>query len=292
MIKNRMLWLVASLLAVCCNLRAQNDVPLDDNAMYFDIDDLPNAVAWLPEPPDTTSTAFVYDITQYMWGKEQRLNQERAQQAVENAVMEIGEMAEQFSVPFGMEITEEKTPAIYKVLYRGVLTVRRCATKPKSEYMRQRPYARFHEPTLVPEDEETLRLNGSYPSGHTVRGWAMALLLCEINPSAQDALLKLGYEWGQSRVIAGYHWQSDVDAARMVAAAGYARLHTHAEFLADIAAARAEYAALTGGVSAAPSLTASAAEPSAAIYDMQGKQLSGQPRTGVYIQGGKKVMTR
>ena len=72
----------------------------------------------------------------------------------------------------------------------------------------------------------------------------MALLLCEINPEAQDDILAFGYEWGQSRVIAGYHWQSDVDASRLVAAAGYARLHTNAQFLADMAAARAEYAAL------------------------------------------------
>ncbi len=44
--------------------------------------------------PDTTSTKFVYDITQYMWGKEQRLNKERAQQAIDNAVEDIYEMLE------------------------------------------------------------------------------------------------------------------------------------------------------------------------------------------------------
>lgn len=82
---------------------------------------------------------------------------------------------------------------------------------------------------------------GSYPSGHTVRGWGMALLLCEINPAAQDELFKLGYEWGQSRVIAGFHWQSDVDASRMLAAACYARLHTCKEFLDDMSAAKKEF---------------------------------------------------
>ena len=80
----------------------------------------------------------------------------------------------------------------------------------------------------------------------------MALLLCEINPAAQDEILKLGYEWGQSRVRSGYHWQSDVDASRLVAAAGYARLHTNAEFLADIAAARAEYARKSAQKTTAP----------------------------------------
>jgi len=54
--------------------------------------------------------------------------------------------------------------------------------------------------------------------------------------------LALGYQWGQSRVIAGYHWQSDIDAGRLLASAGYARLHTNEQFLADMAAARAEFA--------------------------------------------------
>ena len=238
--------MTAAIAFAAMNAQAQGDIDLDNEAMYFDIDDMPNAVVWLPAPPDTTSTQFVYDITQYLWGKTQRLDSARAQQAIDNAVEEIPEMLEQFSLPFGMELSKEKTPAIYHVIYRGVLTARLAATKPKTEYQRKRPYSRFCEPTLLPEGEERLRLNGSYPSGHTVRGWAMALLLCEINPDAQDDLLTLGYEWGQSRVIAGYHWQSDVDASRMVAAASYARLHTNAEFLADMAAARAEYAALTG----------------------------------------------
>ena len=286
----RILCLTATILAFSGIIKAQGDIPLDEQAMYFDIDEMPNAVVWLPAPPDTTSTQFVYDITQYMWGKTQRLDSARAQQAIDNAVEEIDEMAEQFSIPFGMEISKENTPAIFKVLYRGVLTARLCATKPKIEYNRKRPFCRFNEPTLLPEGEERLRNNGSYPSGHTVRGWTMALLLCEINPEAQDNLLKLGYEWGQSRVIVGYHWQSDVDASRLVAAAGYARLHTNAEFLADIAAARQEFAQLKSGQAAVPSVTTPSGSRSAAIYNIQGQQLNGRPDNGIYIQEGKKIV--
>ncbi|MBR6437644.1 MAG: phosphatase PAP2 family protein [Bacteroidales bacterium] len=146
-----------------------------------------------------------------------------------------------FSEAFGFEISEEKTPAIYKVVYRGVETIRLSATEPKATYMRTRPYVYFNEPTLVPQDEEELRTNGSYPSGHTIKAWGMALVLCEINPDAQDALYKLGYEWGQSRVIAGFHWQSDVDASRLLAAACYSRLHTCKAFLDDMKAAQKEF---------------------------------------------------
>lgn len=187
-----------------------------------------------------------------------------------------------------MELSKENTPAIYHALYRGVLTVRLAASKPKIEYMRKRPYTRFSEPTLLPEGEERLRLNGSYPSGHTVRGWAMALLLCEINPAAQDEILKLGYEWGQSRVIAGYHWQSDVDASRLVAAAGFARLHTNAEFLADIAAARAEFAEKSGQETATPAVNAMQ-QSSARIYHIDGTPASDTMRDVVIEENQKKI---
>ena len=209
--------------------------------LYLTADEVPDAVFWLPAPAAPGSSQFMYDISQYYWGKQQRLDTLRAKKAIREAAYTVADMAEQFSEAFGMEISEQGTPAIYKVVNRSVLTIRLGATKPKVTYMRLRPYVYFHEPTLVPEEEETLRTEGSYPSGHTVRGWGMALLLCEINPDAQDVLFKLGYEWGQSRVIAGYHWQSDVDASRMLAAACYARLHTCQEFLDDMAAAKQEF---------------------------------------------------
>lgn len=288
--KRKILLLTVAAAMATLGAQAQTDITLDDEAMYFDSDELPNAVKWLPAPPEPNSTQFAYDLTQYMWGKGERLNEERAQQAIDHGVTDISDMAKQFSVPFGMEISQEKTPCIFHVLYRGVLTVRLCATKPKTAITRLRPYVRYNEPTLIPDDEETLRENGSYPSGHSIRGWAMTLLLCEINPAAQDDILALGYQWGQSRAIAGYHWQSDIDAGRLLASAGYARLHTHEQFLADMAAARAEFAQLTGQSTGVRSAKAAAPAPSAAIYNLAGEQLNNEPHTGVYIQSGKKYV--
>ena len=74
--------------------------------------------------------------------------------------------------------------------------------------------------------------------------WGMALVLAELNPERQDTLLKAGYEWGQSRVIAGYHWQSDVDASNLLSSAVFARLQSCPEYQQDVAAAREELAAL------------------------------------------------
>lgn len=68
----------------------------------------------------------------------------------------------------------------------------------------------------------------------------MALVLSELSPERQGAILKRGYEIGQSRVICGVHWQSDVDAGRMAAAATVVQLHNSAAFRELLDKAREE----------------------------------------------------
>ena len=232
------------LITVFAAVIAAVNVNAQFRSTYFTADEMPNGVVFLPSPPDTTSILFISDYAQYMWGKTIR-NTERGQEAIDHVVTSVSEMAALFSKPFGMTISRETTPAIYKMLLKAIPTLRLSAVHPKETYMRKRPYVRMNETTPVPQEEEELRNSGSYPSGHTIRGWGMALLLAEINPAAQDALLKLGYEWGESRVILGYHWQTDIDAAITLASASYARLHTSQEFLDDMAKAREEYARLS-----------------------------------------------
>ena len=51
--------------------------------------------------------------------------------------------------------------------------------------------------------------------------------------------------YGDSRVIVGAHWQSDVDAGRLAGSAAVVTLHTCPEFLEQLAKARAEFQRLT-----------------------------------------------
>jgi len=216
-----------------------------DAKPYVKADALPNALNFYPAPPETTSVQFMYDISQYMWGKSMRADSARAALAIAQAATSLDHLVRMFSEPFGMEISAQKTPAIMNVIERGIATLRQVGRVPKKHYMRRRPFDRFNEPTLVPKDEESLRKNGSYPSGHTILAWSMALLLTEVNPTSQDALLKYAYEWGQSRVIAGFHWQSDVDASKILVSAAFASLHNDETFLADMKKARAEFKKLS-----------------------------------------------
>lgn len=226
-------------------LTGQAQIQMQWGEAYFSAEELPNAAVWLPAPPDTLGPHFAYDITQYIWGKSMR-DTERGKDAVDHDVVKAEDMAVYFSKPFGMTISKEATPAIFKLVERSIITFRLSVVKPKEAYQRRRPFARFNESTPLPQHEKREFNSGSYPSGHAIRSFGLALVLSEINPECQDSLLKLGYEWGLSRVIVGYHWQSDVDASYLMAAGVFARLHTSPLYMADLAVAREEFLRLSG----------------------------------------------
>ena len=213
---------------------------------YFTTSEMPDLLKWLPAPPDTAGTRFVYDITQYMWGKAQRQDPERAAIAIRDAEYGINCIVREFSEPFGLQISEAGTPEIYKLLREATATCDSICTYPKAYYKRKRPFVRFREGTLTPASEPGLSRNGSYPSGHTILGWSAALLLTEINPDRADTLLARGLMYGESRVIVGAHWQSDVDASRLAADIGCAYLRSSREFLFQMARAKEEFARVYG----------------------------------------------
>ena len=207
---------------------------------YFTSPEMPNALYYLPAPPQANEMRFAYDTAQYNWGKRMRPTP-RGEKARLDAEFSVDRIAVIFSPVIGIEISEKNTPQIWKLLTDATLTAGFACDSAKIKYMRKRPYMIFHEPTLVPADEEVLSHNGSYPSGHTTLGWVSALILCEIDPANQNAILKEGFEYGQSRVIAGFHWQSDVDAARLVASAAFAKLHTSKAYRHQLRKAQKEY---------------------------------------------------
>lgn len=207
---------------------------------YLTIDQVANSKDLLPPPPDTASARFAYDVEQYEWGKSLR-DTPRGDLAADDAELGDVGLTAAFSEAFGIDINPENTPQVYKLITgmredAGDLATRHA----KNYYMRTRPYIFFGEDTCVPDAQAGLAGNGSYPSGHTAKAWATALILAELNPARQDAILKRGFEMGQSRVICGYHFQSDVDAGRVVGAAVVARLHADDAFNRQLAKAKKE----------------------------------------------------
>lgn len=220
------------------------DVRTNPDLYFLQADEVANSLELLPAPPQPGSILWMNDEAQYQWGKLQR-NTPRGDQAAADARVGGDGVPNAFSEAFGIKISKETTPEIYKLVLGMREDAGDLATRAaKNYYMRVRPFAFYHETTCNPEQQQELSTNGSYPSGHTAIGWATALVLSEINIDRQNEILKRGYEMGQSRVICGYHFQSDVDAARLVSSAVVARLHANKNFMAQLEKAKAEFARL------------------------------------------------
>ncbi|CAI0921131.1 Major phosphate-irrepressible acid phosphatase precursor [Serratia entomophila] len=223
---------------------AAKDVTTQPEVYFLQESQSIDSLALLPPPPAMDSIDFLNDKAQYDAGKIVR-NTARGKQAYDDAHVAGDGVATAFSNAFGVEITQQKAPELFKLVMKMREDAGDLATRSaKNHYMRIRPFAFYNESTCRPDEESTLSKNGSYPSGHTTIGWATALVLAEINPARQGEILQRGYDMGQSRVICGYHWQSDVTAARMVASAIVARLHAEPAFIAQLQKAKDEFGSL------------------------------------------------
>ena len=261
---------------------------------YFTKAELPDMTKILPPFPAFESARFVADQSQHLWGKLMRQDEQRAAQAQNDAVYSMQTAIDAYSPLFGLEITKEGTPEIYSILQDVCASCDSIYSDAKAAFDRQRPYAYYDEGTLIPEKEEKHRYEGSYPSGHTVFFWTSALLLSDISQTkeAMEALLSRGYEFGQSRVIAGYHWQSDVDAGRMAGSVLYQLIRNHERFIGQLARARAEFKEKTGGSTVVQAVTRAVQQnESARVYQLDGTSATASTR-GIVIEGSRKVVRK
>ena len=277
--------LLLALVAIVGSLtmNAQNEVQ-----PYFTVDQLPDLIKCLPAPPAFDSPEFANDMMRFAWGKQQRLNPERAEIAKRDAVWSYEALLAEFDVPFGLHMSPEDTPEIWKLMVTSMTTTDAMRVAPKAFYHRQRPFERFQDKMLTDEEAE-LTGEGSYLSGHTMRGWTAALLLAEVNPAAADTIFARGWMYGESRVIVGAHWQSDVDASRVAASIAVCALHGSPEFREQMAKAQAEYLEKTGQQSYVEEVIPTSPVTDGHAYRIDGVQATDETR-GIVIQNGKKML--
>lgn len=146
-----------------------------------------------------------------------------------------------FAPVLGERFTEANYPLTDAALERVLAPLGAAIGVAKSRYDRERPFEVDNAVTPCVEATDRLRASGSYPSGHAAFGWAWGLVLAELDPAHADAILARAREYGDSRVVCGLHYPSDVEAGRIIAAAALARLHAEREFRAALDAARAEF---------------------------------------------------
>lgn len=142
----------------------------------------------------------------------------------------------------GAEFTEARLPHTAAALRAARAAFGPPINAAKAAQMRERPFVADPGLARCDRPDAELAANSSFPSGHGGAGWAWGLLLAELIPSRADALLRRGRDFGESRVICGFHFPSDIEASRLIASAALARLHGEAPFRRDMEAARRELA--------------------------------------------------
>lgn len=208
---------------------------------YLERKQLPDSLALLPPPPAPGSAQQAADLDTYRRTRAMG-DTPRWALAIKDADQKFPAAASTFACALQIPISQEGTPNLNMLLRRTVTDASFATSAAKDKYQRQRPFVGEKEGSCTPGEEAMLARDGSYPSGTAALGWAWALLLVQAAPQRTDAILQRGFAYGQSRVICGVHWQSDVDAGRLVGAATVARLQADPTFMAQVALARDEIA--------------------------------------------------
>lgn len=206
---------------------------------YLTPADLPLRLALLGAPPKPDSAALARDEEARQAALALR-GTAREKLAATDAELSFPGPANTFSCAMGTQISEKTTPHLYTLMQRTLTDAGGSTYAGKNAYNRTRPFVVHDEGTCRKDMEPLLRTDGSWPSGHSAAGWAWGLILAEVNPARATELMTRGLAYGQSRVICNAHWQSDVDAGRIMGAATVASLHSNPAFLKDLAAAKEE----------------------------------------------------
>lgn len=204
----------------------------------------PQAELYLPGyPAFEDSEAFFNDSVIYQRSKVLR-DTPRGELAIADVSTSLEYYLARFGNEMGVILSRESTPAIAEYVETTFMFARSGISNAKNAYHRLRPYRHFGEPSGVPGVDMGFDAYQSYPSGHSVRGWAIALALSAIDEADQYRIIKTGYELGESRVIVGYHYESDVMAARLAASVAFARLASDRYYIKLMRRAQEELASL------------------------------------------------
>jgi acid phosphatase (class A) len=137
----------------------------------------------------------------------------------------------------GQDFTAQKLP-LTADLSRHIHNDESVVTKPlKTIYARSRPFQ--SDNTLKPVCTLTDEPN-SYPSGHTVSGYLMALTLVQMLPEKQAQIMKRADDYANNRIVCGVHYPSDIEAGRNTAYVMFGYMLANPQFQRELSVAREE----------------------------------------------------
>ena len=217
---------------------------------YLSPEHVPDAAPMLGPPPTAGSGTETGDVDTFLATRKLK-GGERWALATRDAVFGADALLQDFSCALGVQLTAANAPTLQHLLSRVVTDSGKVMGHAKSVYRRPRPFVDHPGAICVAKDAE-LAGSWSYPSGHSTYSWTVALILAEAAPDRATEILARARTYGESRVVCGVHYTSDVEAGRVAASAVFSALQAEPAFQRDLKAVRSELASLQATGGAAP----------------------------------------
>ena len=184
----------------------------------------------LAPPPDFNSDQQARDLADVIEAQRVRTAQQ-AERAVADDDLSIFRIAGEV---LGPNFTENNLPKMTNFVRRFATDVRTLYFAANGFWHRPRPFRVSPEVRAIGHRPES----GSYPSGHAIRGYLVAIILSNMVPEKREALFARGREYGMSRVVAGVHFPTDMQAGQMAATAMAVAFMQNASFMKDFGEAK------------------------------------------------------
>jgi len=212
---------------------AQPGQPVETSQLHFLASGKPDAVALLALPPlpgspeQAADMAEVVAVRHACTSNEQTVAYSEKKFDIFNFTPAIGDFFQPGKFP--------KTEAFFEKVQQDAAAVTDNA---KDYYKRPRPYV--VDPSLA---NGKLEKSFSYPSGHSTESMVLALVLADLFPDKQDAIIAEARTIGWHRVEIARHYPTDIYAGHVLARAIVRQMKKSDAFQKDFAEAKAEIAA-------------------------------------------------
>jgi len=212
-------------------LYAEGAKPFSDNKEI-------NLLLLLPPPPAPDSIQTKRELGEILMIQVTRTKEMEAR-AIADATENIWRFGDVVNNP---KFAAAGLPKFAAFFDRVVETEGAVVDPAKDVWKRLRPhlYSDLVHP-IVP-----LSKSGSYPSGHATVGTLMGITLSNMLPEKRAEIMTRAWEFGQNRVVAGIHYQSDIEMGRISGTVIAQTISTHSDFKAEFDAAKAELRAALG----------------------------------------------
>jgi acid phosphatase (class A) len=210
----------------------------------------PDTVAILPPPPRGQSAAETADKAAFAATRSLK-GSPRWDLATTDVADGASAILDDFACVIGQRIDQTRAPALMTLLERSRLDIARATRGPKEHYRRIRPFVGNDAEICVVRSAE-IGNAFSFPSSHATQAWTYAAIMAAIIPEKATDFFVRARSYGESRVVCGLHWMSDIQAGSMTGSIVFAALQGDGGFRADLERARVEVTKLVAGGGTAP----------------------------------------